>query len=295
MRDAVLFCRVNSWLTGRRMVSLPYSDHCEPLAETGLVHEICALLDREVRERRLRYFELRPLHHLAPRDTFCRPMSRYYLHLLDLTPDLDAIHGGFHHSSIQRKIRRAAREGLKYREGRSEDLLRAFRRLQAMTRRRHGVPAQPALWFQNLIRFFGDALKIRVAIAGDEAATAILTIQHKDTLVYKYGCGDTRLNRLGGMQMLLWKAIEDAKAHDLKVFDLGRSDTGQDGLVKFKERWGCETMTLTYLHCTGTSGSEADETLSEKGWKMRMAGRIIGRVPSRLLTPINRFLYKHGA
>ena len=29
--DGMLFCEVNSWLTGRRLVSLPFSDHCDPL------------------------------------------------------------------------------------------------------------------------------------------------------------------------------------------------------------------------------------------------------------------------
>ena len=28
-----VFCRVFSWLTGRRLVSLPFSDHCEPLVD----------------------------------------------------------------------------------------------------------------------------------------------------------------------------------------------------------------------------------------------------------------------
>lgn len=290
-----MFCRVNSWLTGHRLVSLPYSDHCEPLAEIEVVREVCAALEQEVRERRLRYFELRPLRQLACQDALCQPVGRYCMHTLDLTPDLAAIYNGFHPSSIQRKIRRAAREGLTYREGRSEDLLDAFCRLQARTRRRHGVPVQPAVWFRNLIRLFGDALTIRVAMSGDEAAASILTIRHKGTLVYKYGCGDARLNRLGGMQLLLWKAIEDAKGQDLKAFDLGRSDAAQEGLVKFKERWGCETMGLTYLRCASAGGVESGETPSGKGWTMRMAGRIIGHMPPRLVMPISRFLYKHGA
>src|SRR5438105_4017019 len=29
--NAMVFCRVRSWLTGTRLVSLPFSDHCEPL------------------------------------------------------------------------------------------------------------------------------------------------------------------------------------------------------------------------------------------------------------------------
>jgi hypothetical protein len=35
----LVFCRVRSWLTGRRSISLPFSDHCEPLVES---HEALA-------------------------------------------------------------------------------------------------------------------------------------------------------------------------------------------------------------------------------------------------------------
>ena len=35
IRNGLLCCRVSSWMTGRRIVSLPFSDHCEPLAESA--------------------------------------------------------------------------------------------------------------------------------------------------------------------------------------------------------------------------------------------------------------------
>src|SRR5579859_7573506 len=35
LRNGVVCCKVNSWFTGQRLVSLPFSDHCEPLVETG--------------------------------------------------------------------------------------------------------------------------------------------------------------------------------------------------------------------------------------------------------------------
>src|SRR5262245_41581700 len=35
LTNALLFCKVRSWLTGSRLVSLPFSDHCEPLVEDG--------------------------------------------------------------------------------------------------------------------------------------------------------------------------------------------------------------------------------------------------------------------
>src|SRR5215213_892093 len=31
LHNAVVLCEVRSWLTGRRLVSIPFADHCEPL------------------------------------------------------------------------------------------------------------------------------------------------------------------------------------------------------------------------------------------------------------------------
>ena len=36
LTNAVVFCRVESRLTGRRLVSLPFSDHCELLVEDSV-------------------------------------------------------------------------------------------------------------------------------------------------------------------------------------------------------------------------------------------------------------------
>ena len=34
LTDGLVFCRVQSWLTGRRLVSVPFSDHCTPLIDS---------------------------------------------------------------------------------------------------------------------------------------------------------------------------------------------------------------------------------------------------------------------
>src|SRR5271166_4816066 len=45
LENAIVFCRVESWMTGRRLVSLPFSDHCEPLVDTQEDRELlgCAV------------------------------------------------------------------------------------------------------------------------------------------------------------------------------------------------------------------------------------------------------------
>ena len=55
------------------------------------------------------------------------------------------------------------RKALTCENGNTESLLRNFYQLMVTTRRRHGLPAQPIAWFQNLIRCFGPNLTISVA------------------------------------------------------------------------------------------------------------------------------------
>src|SRR5215813_14037054 len=33
LKNGIVLCRISSWITGRRLVSLPFADHCEPLLD----------------------------------------------------------------------------------------------------------------------------------------------------------------------------------------------------------------------------------------------------------------------
>ncbi len=227
LQNGAVFCHIDSWLTGRRLVSLPFSDHCEPLVDNASdLHDLLAFLQRQFVEENCRYIEMRPLSALSGTSAIFRQGEKFCFHQIDLTPSLGNIFRSFHKDSTQRKIRRAEREGLKQVEGHSESLLDIFYRLQMLTRRRHQLPPQPKSWFRNLIDCFGEALKIRVALKDGQPAASILTLCYKDTLVYKYGCSDSRFNNLGGMHLLLWRAIQDAKERGLRTFDSFLSAVG---------------------------------------------------------------------
>jgi hypothetical protein len=66
-------------------------------------------------------------------------------------------------------------------------------------------------------------------------------------LVYKYSCSDAQYHRLGGVHLLFWRSIQEAKRDGLSVFDLGRSEWAHTGLIAFKDRRGANRSTLTYL------------------------------------------------
>lgn len=295
LENGLALCRVESWITGRRLISLPFSDHCEPLLNNASDEQVfVSALEQTLHREKLRYIEIRSTQPLAGAAGLCRPTQRYCFHQIDLRPDLTTLFGNCHKSSTQRKIQRAEREGLICETERSEALLDTFWNLLLMTRRRHQIPPQPKNWFRNLISCFGDALQIRVAFRDKQPVASILTLRHKDTLVYKYGCSDTRFNNLGGTQLLFWRSIQEGKRDGLRLFDLGRSDCDNAGLITFKDRWGSARSTLTYVRLSASPPSNAFGR-SGAGWGGRIARGVVSCLPDRLLCMISRALYRHIA
>jgi hypothetical protein len=288
LSNGIVFCQVKSWLTGRRMVSVPFSDHCEPLMDTaGAAAEIAREIKKAVDGGRWKYAEFRPVGETpALEGTVSLPAC--YLHMLDLRPAAEEILRRTHKTAVQQPIKRANREGLVYESGSSERLLKAFYRLMIKTRRRHQVPPQPIEWFRNLAACMGDGLRIRVALKDGCEIASILTLQHKDTIVYKYGCSDTTFQSLGGTAFLLWKTISEAKGAGLVKMDFGRSDADNPGLIAFKDRWGAKSTELVYRRWSQTEVRD--------GGKRRSAGlakQLFAIMPDALLEATGRILYRH--
>jgi hypothetical protein len=102
----------------------------------------------------LKFAEVRPLSLELGQGTGWTAQGRYHLHLLDLTPDLEELHSRLHKDGVQRKIRRAYRERVEVKQGRSELLLKDFYELMVSTRRRqvfrrnrwHGSEISSSAW-----------------------------------------------------------------------------------------------------------------------------------------------------
>ena len=295
LQNAIVACRVNSWLTGHRLVSLPFADHCEPLVNDPTeLPAFFSVFERTVRQERLRYIELRPIHPVESPTALCRSTCVYCFHQLNLRPDLDTLFQNFHKDSTQRKILRAQREGLCYEEGLSESLLNTFYRLFVLTRRRHHIPPPPKRWFRNLIDCFGNTLKVRLALKDRHPVASMLTIRFKDTLVYKYGCSDPSFHNLGSVHLLFWRAIQEAKQEGLSLFDLGRSDCEDAGLITFKNRWGATRLELTYSRYALSMNSKGHFRPAVPDWKTRIARTMIPHLPDSILTAIGALFYKHA-
>ncbi len=288
----MVFCRVKSWLTGHRLISLPFSDHCQPLVETGdTLTLFLSNLTEQMNQKRWKYIELRPMlssgSELEQRPCFSKG-EEFYFHKLDLRPDLETIFPNFHKSCVQRKIQRGERENLEYEAGRSERILGKFYSLLLLTRRRHQLPPQPLSWFRNLVECLGDHLTIRVVSKDGQPIASILTLFFKKSLVYKYGCSDARFHNLGGMPLLFWKAIQEGKALGAHELDLGRSEMDNPGLVNFKEHLGARASKLVYLRIERHLSRPAT-----MDWKVRCGRKAISHMPDAFLRLLANRFYRH--
>ena len=289
LSEGLVVCRVKSWLTGHRLVSLPFSDHCEPLvSDAEGLERLLEGLKQEAKRSKYKYIELRPLG-LPPGDESGLEKSESFcLHRLDLSPTTAELYGAFHKDCIQRKIQRAEREKLVYEEGRSQELLRKFYELQVTTRRRHQLAPQPFAWFRNLADCLGEKMQVRVVSKNGTPAASILTIGFRRSMVYKYGASEKQFSNLGGTQWLFWKAIQDAKSQGMLEFDLGRSEWDNEGLVLSKDRLGAKRTAVSYWRYPAVSAAE-----DRVSWKLGVAKRVFTWMPNSWLTTTGSLLYKH--
>jgi hypothetical protein len=293
LKNSLVFCKITSWITGRRLVSLPFSDHCDVLVDSvAEQEELLAHACDRVAANGYAYVEIRsvPTGRSSPMtagklqatETFC-------LHRLSLEVPLDTLFHNLHRNCIQRKIRRAEREGLVYESGRSGALILQFYGLLLRTRRRHRLPPQPLRWFRNLVESMGQNLIIRLVSQNHQPVAAMLTVSHKTTLTFKYGCSDERFHNLGGTPFLFWRAIQEAKNQGLHELDLGRSDLSDGGLVQFKDRLGAVKMMLPYHRYPSVKTPEN----ANARWRLQIAQPILSWIPDFMFVALGKFLYRH--
>jgi len=271
---------IDSRLTGRRLVALPFSDACEP---------VVSLLAREARPVLLAgldalrtglgvQLEIRgpvpdlPSAHVVP---------SYLRHDLRLEDDVAAVERRYARSQVRRGIARARREGLVAERHVSPWSLDEFYRLHARTRRRQGMPVQAKRFVARLASLYAAGLGFTLLVRRDgRTLAAAVFLTFGEVLTYKYGASDERFLALRPNNLLFGEAIRWGCEHGMRRLDLGRTDVGNEGLRAFKRAWGAEERALAYTFTSppaprgGGRGQRALATLIRRG--PPGLGRVIG-------------------
>jgi len=288
LRSAVLLCEIKSWLTGKRLVSLPFSDHCEPLVvQASELTELLLPSTEQLRQGDWKYIELRPLSREFSAE-MGHAAHRFVLHRLDLRPALDELYKKLHVDSIRRKIQKGEKSGLKVECGILDAQLAKFYALHVETRRRQLVPPHPRKWFRNILQCLGNKACIRVAHKDRTPVSAVLTLEKGNTLIYKYGCSDAHFHNIGAMPFVFWDMIRDARNRGIQELDMGRSELDNPGLLTFKDKWGASRHELIYMR-----DPVGQERFGDKGIITRAAGYLISRAPRWAVVSAGNLLYPH--
>jgi CelD/BcsL family acetyltransferase involved in cellulose biosynthesis len=238
----LLFAHVHD-LRGERILSLPFSDYCDPLVEDLATWEalVAPLLARGAPVR------LRCLRNPIPlQDPRFAPVKRAMWHGVDLARDEAELWAGLGGSARQ-NVRRALRHGVVVREGRALEDVRLFHRLHARLRKaKYRMLAQPAAFFDQLLELFGpEGLTVLIAEVAGEPVAALLLLQWQDTLYYKFNASTDQ--HLRPNDLLMWEAMRLGRRQGATLLDLGISDLDQPGLLRYKSKFATEAKEVVFL------------------------------------------------
>jgi hypothetical protein len=289
LKKVVPVMEVDSLWTGRRGVSLPFTDYCDPIVEDqdGFT-EIFEQIKTVGQRRGWDYLELRGIDGAfgsGPRSV------EYYGHLLDLSGGEAAIKKKFRSSTL-RNIKKAEASGVEVEVLQSMEGIREFYRLNSLTRRDHGLPPQPWKFFENIhINILNKGRGFLVlSIKEHRAISGVVIFFFGETAVYKYGASDKRYQHMRPSNLAMWKGIAKCMELGLKRLCLGRTDLGHQGLKQFKEGWGAVQSKIAYRKFNFNSQSFE---ISEKN-NAGLPGILLRRFPLPILKTMGRLLYRHA-
>ena len=287
IRNLLPMMEVNSWLTGRRGVSLPFTDSCEALgAGTQALFDAATRMGQE---RGWRYWEARGS--CGQPDT-TPGYTTFLTHGIQVSGNEDAIFNRFE-SSVRRAIRKGQNAGVSVDISQSMDDMRSFYRLHCQTRQKHGVPPQPFAFFESLHRHVVAHNLGFVVIARFQGRpiSAGVFVHFGNKAIYKYGASEESFSHLRGANLVMWHAIQWYARAGFERFDFGRTAKSNEGLRRFKLGWGAVEQPSRYYrfdfknHCFVTGPDEAEG----------LSHRIFRRTPQPISRFIGRVLYRHVA
>ncbi len=279
---------VRSFLTGRRGVSLPFTDYCEPIiAGQDTVRDILEFLQAYGERGKWKHWELRG----GERFWNQTPVSScYYRHVLELSTDVDAVFAKLK-SSTKRNIEKAMREKVTVTEVNTLDAVKTFYRLHCLTRKKHGVPPQPFRFFQmiydHIIR--RDHGQVVLAYHQGKAIAAAVYLHFGNEAIYKFGASDSKYLHVRPNDLLMWEAIQWYCRNGYTQFCFGRTEPGNEGLRQFKNGWGAEETVIRYFRYN----IRKKEFKTEEASPAAISPMIFRRMPIFLSTLVGKALYRH--
>ncbi len=259
----------------KKWVSLPFSDHCEPLCvDEQMLTQITSGLVRLAELEDITSVELRWKY---PQQNTVQHSSDYILSRVQLSENKEEVAKLIKPKHF-RQIKVAYERGVRVKRNDSLEGLHQFYTLHVQTRRRKGLPVQPWRFFREiyhsiiqrdlgfiLLAYADNPKQIDGMNKKDPFCVAGAVFFHWNrTLTYKYAASKEEARPLLAMDAILWWAIQWGCEHQFEWIDMGRTEIENEGLRGFKRRWGAEETPLYYSQLS--DGPKGLANPSNKNW-----------------------------
>ena len=241
----IAYSRIDD-LLGDRLVSLPFSDACDPLPKNGKTWE---LLFRQLSSFGVPIY-LRCLdNENAPHDGRFTTAKCARWHHVPVLAEPEAQLRSIC-PAARRAIRRARREGVCIRTLGKAEGTKEFHRLHvALRKNKYRLLAQPVAFFQSIARRFSavDGWYPLGAFHEGRLIAVTIYLRWRNRLYYKFNASAPESLYLRPNNLLVWEGLELARSLGCTELDFGPSDDNQRGLIRFKRQFGATERELRFL------------------------------------------------
>jgi len=279
---------VNSPLTGRRGVSLPFTDECRFLSDDSInAEEVFGEVINFGRKRKWKYIECRGIKNISKTAS---PSLSFFGHVLPLSAREDRMFARLE-SRARRGIRKAERSNVRVEISQTMESVRAFYSLHCKTRRRHGLPPQSFSFFRSIFRHVlsKDLGFVVLGSYREKPIVAAVFFHLGDKAIHKFGASETAFNRLCGNNLIMWEAIKWYSGRGFALLHFGRSSIANEGLRRFKLSFGTEEYKLDYFKYDFRKEAFVTERDKVFGW----FNGLFRLTPIPLSRMVGILLYRH--
>jgi len=288
LRTLLPLMEVTSLWTGRRGVSLPFTDFCLPLKAEGQdTAELYEMAMAKGRARGWRYLECRSSDEDWPGSS---PSLVFYGHQLDLGGGEEALFKKLD-GSVRRGIKKAGAAGLRIQLDNTLESVETYYSLHCRTRRRHGLPPQPFRLFANIQKYMLQPGLGFIAIArsADKPVAGAIFLHQGREALYKFGASDYDFQHLRPNNLVMWEGIRKCAARGCARLHFGRTSLGNEGLRRFKLGFGTREQEIKCCKYDFRAGRFVADVDRAEGWHTR----LFALLPPPLLRLAGQLLYGH--
>ncbi|MDD5676341.1 MAG: GNAT family N-acetyltransferase [Chitinivibrionales bacterium] len=289
MQVLVPLMEAKSIFTGKKGVALPFTDNSSPLvADSISCGDVYGQITEFGKQAGWKYLEIKG----GCRDPGQTPSTSYYDHLLTLAPDENQLYRNFNNGT-KGNIKKAVKEGVSVSISRSAAAMQEFYRLNSLTRRRHGLPSQPLMFFKAIFTHILEAGKGFIVLAsyGGKYVAGAVFFHFGVKALYKYAASDERFQHLRPNNLVMWEAIQWLCRNGFNVLDMGRTEDYNEGLRHYKAGWGATEEVLNYYKYDYARGAFVREKNQAPGFYTV----LLRKLPVPVLNIMGSLAYKHIA